>query len=475
MVNDFYDNDLEKFLQEQTAKHKMFPSDKIWRNIDKQLHGKKQWPGLTVMTLFIVAAITVTTIFLQYNTAVDFGAAPSQQTTAATAQQTPELIYDINAPNPQNATVKKAVQASTPPSIKTINGKQNNTNTNNISATSPINTGITINKKYNSAGADEYVAVNRTIANADDNTSVTSLISNTTKELNNATETQFSQRAVTTGKIVNNVLLQPKTGSAQQAILILNNKATQSQMLTVATFKPKPKWHYEIYMAPSVSYRRLVEETIDKSTGAIVSRNSREINKLVNQKPAMGFEFGFTGSYAVNNRFKIVAGIQLNSRKYQAPAYYENLRPATVQLVNGNGVDSFMAFTNYSVSEGTIQTTIVNSFYQISAPVGVEWSLTNNQKFNIALAATLQPTYTLSQNAYVLSADQKQYVDGNPLLRKWNMNSSVGAVLSFNNGTTTWLLGPQIRYQNLPNYKTPYPIKEYLLDYGLKIGVRKAF
>jgi len=47
-----YDTEFESYLEKQANRHKMYPPDFIWRNIQEQLHGYKKWPALTVIALF---------------------------------------------------------------------------------------------------------------------------------------------------------------------------------------------------------------------------------------------------------------------------------------------------------------------------------------------------------------------------------------------------------------------------------------
>ena len=74
---------------------------------------------------------------------------------------------------------------------------------------------------------------------------------------------------------------------------------------------------------------------------------------------------------------------------------------------------------------------------------------------------------------YAISTDYKYYANGAPFLRKWNWNSSFDLSFTFQTKDTKWYIGPQIRYQHLPTYNDVYPIKEYRMDYGLKIGFIK--
>jgi hypothetical protein len=90
------------------------------------------------------------------------------------------------------------------------------------------------------------------------------------------------------------------------------------------------------------------------------------------------------------------------------------------------------------------------------------------------LAASGQLTYQLGNNSFVLSNDYKNYMKQPDLDRKFNINTAVEAFISFKAGGVTWQAGPQIRYQMLPGTTDAYPIREHLIDYGLKVGVVKT-
>jgi hypothetical protein len=63
MDNNFYqDDEFEQFLQEEVKQHRMYPSDHIWKNIRTELHGYRTWPALTFISLFIITALTISTL-----------------------------------------------------------------------------------------------------------------------------------------------------------------------------------------------------------------------------------------------------------------------------------------------------------------------------------------------------------------------------------------------------------------------------
>ena len=53
------------------------------------------------------------------------------------------------------------------------------------------------------------------------------------------------------------------------------------------------------------------------------------------------------------------------------------------------------------------------------------------------------------------------------------INANAETFLGYTTGSYRWQIGPQIRYQMLPSLVDKYPNKEYLFNYGLKVGVVK--
>src|SRR5438270_9142564 len=62
MRTPFYNNEFEDFLRQQADEHRMYTSDKLWRNIQLTLHGETRWPALTYISIFIIAALIATTL-----------------------------------------------------------------------------------------------------------------------------------------------------------------------------------------------------------------------------------------------------------------------------------------------------------------------------------------------------------------------------------------------------------------------------
>jgi hypothetical protein len=81
----------------------------------------------------------------------------------------------------------------------------------------------------------------------------------------------------------------------------------------------------------------------------------------------------------------------------------------------------------------------------------------------------------MNHNAYLLSTNFKNYSENPEMVRSFNINSNIEAFLSFKAGYFKWQIGPQLRYQPYSTFIPQYPIKEHLMDYGIKIGLSKTF
>ena len=97
----------------------------------------------------------------------------------------------------------------------------------------------------------------------------------------------------------------------------------------------------------------------------------------------------------------------------------------------------------------------------------------SNSKFSWSLAGALQPTYTFDKQPLIISSNFKNYADGSAYVRNFNLNTNLETYFGYASGSYRWQIGPQIRYQLLPSLVDKYPNKEYLINYGLKIGVVK--
>jgi hypothetical protein len=205
--------------------------------------------------------------------------------------------------------------------------------------------------------------------------------------------------------------------------------------------------------------------------------HSGQANDFVDHKPALGLEAGANLLYKLTRNLTLKAGLQFNYIRYTIKAYAATgPERATIALnpYYGYYTDSLTAYTSISNLGGKKQETLNNEYYHISMPVGFELRLMGNGRLQLNIAATIQPTYLLNTNSYLLTTDYSNYTRQPSLFRRWNVNGGVEAFISYKTGSLRWQIGPELRYQLFSTYNNQYAIREHLKEYGLKIGISKT-
>jgi hypothetical protein len=208
---------------------------------------------------------------------------------------------------------------------------------------------------------------------------------------------------------------------------------------------------------PTVSYRKLSENK-DNLRSLPQNTTAYNINNAVTHKPDIGLEIGLALKYELTNKVNLKGGLQFNMSRYDIKAFST---PAAIH----NSV------TNIRNFNGTDPDWFQNLYYQLSAPVGLDVFLINAGNARFGIGGTFQPTYIMSDRAYLLSSDYKNYALVPWLTRRWNMNTSFETFVNYSTGKLQWQVGPQVRYQMLSSFASKYPVKENLFDFGLKVGV----
>ncbi len=498
MKDHFNDIEFNQFLQNETEKHKMFPSDKIWRNIQQEMHGKKKWPALTVIAFLIITALTVSTIVYDHPSKPSFqtvsiaalsenrNSIPKSITTQRsnsskdntrsniredkeTSKHQAMLINSIVNKDLVDLNIPATTQTPEVNVLPVVITEKELTVAQNINKKEGVKKEITINDDANisainiSSNQNQVAIVQKSSTN------------NTNNLVKENTYTKSSNFALLNNLQNSNPLLNQETESD-----IFVNEFGYASKIPVIAKRKKTRFELQFYATPSVSYRKLVDDkTRNKfdpsgaANGPFSPRYSVDVNDVVRHKPAMGTEIGLGILYKINHRLKLKTGLQYNVRKYYIDTYKSGLNIASIAIIRNNRLDTINQFSTLSANNGYAESQINSKLLQISVPVGIEYNLLQAKKFGINVAATIQPTLTLNKNVYLISTDYKYYTDGTSFFRKWNINSSFELNLTYQVGNFNWFLGTQARFQHLPTYNEKYPIKEYRMDYGLKFGFSK--
>ncbi len=458
----------------------MYPEDRVWRNIQQSLHGKDRWPALTFAAFLTGAFITVL-LFLThpdkglFNVPATFtstntineentvdpiiGAVPITDITLQSGifitenkkQKSDRSGYSANQKNAEsdlNSSIAISLEGTDPQSAETGSISFGNTYNENIESVSSIPILRSQNNfqpvPFNSISTDDIIS---------------SPLS--------ASVNALSKKTSTTG--FENTLDQ----TGQKA---LNHSSDEEKRASLAKTKKAKSGRLalQFYATPSVSYRYLIDDkrqVHDPGTGPYALFATQEVNAFVRQKPKLGLEAGAAILYSLSDNFRLKTGLQLNYRQFSIIAYNTNTEPARLELDNGYGIRSVVQLTNISNQSGYREIELNNHFLQLAIPVGFDLKIAEVNKVSFYVAAAGQLTYQLKSNNYLISADFKNFVKNSDLDRKVNFNTAVEAFATFKTGNVTWQAGPQIRYQLLPGSKNAYPIREHLIDYGMKVGI----
>lgn len=466
-------DDFEAWLKKGADKHRMYPSDQLWRNINQQLHGNRRWPALTFGAILTGALVTAALIFLRpdkdlFNLPVITSNKPvvvdpvnnrsnlADQIVVNIKKLQPaskEIIYSFNYPLTGHKETREQ-----PAEI--LNVLPNN---ETLALNEPINRNLNNTPAFVNTAKLVKSAL---VTNLPLATHLQLITTTSAPDIEEPTDESLAQ-------------VQP---SATSAITDVTEEAEQSNN-TALSFITLPKnkkhrWSLELYGGPNINYRHLTEKTpFDYHApynATLTSANSSIVSNLVKQKPSVGFNVGAAFVYAISNRLRVKAGLQFNYRQYTIDAFHSNLERSVLLLNNGYLYpDSVYTYSVISNEQGKSAITLSNRFFQLSAPVGVEWTVAKVNKIDFTIASSLQPTYQLNSNVYQITSDYKSYVQAPGLLRRWNVNAGADATANFMAGGLKWQVGPQIRYQMLSSQKNNYSIREHLIDYGVRVGIVK--
>jgi hypothetical protein len=484
-------DELEEYLQQHAGEHKMYPSDRVWKSIRKRIHTPKKWPALSVFTVLIISALVIGTVLNK------------PQPDTLTANFTFSLQSPANNPPEKNPTNQNAGQQQITDEHYSVDEVTTRTI---IAAVEKIRIDEAVAMQLQKT--DNFTENNQVAFASATTIAANSIADKTTTNKNDIAEvmpeTGAKSSAITNNfnyylfdlssrlkSILNSKPADGRTGgaaffsSSNHAIVFndleLKVQRSNNELLPSALeklSKTSSRFDFRFYATPSISYRRLDEhntqQTSAKSQGSALESNYKvDPSQAINHTPAMGIETGVGLGYRLNKKFTVTGGFQFNISQYKINAFLYKDEPTSVTLDEGNFASTVNTVSSLRSIPGSQPLTIKNRYYQLSMPVGLDWQILNGGRFNWGLAGSLQPTYTFDKQPLIITSNYKNYADGSPYVRNWNVNTNLETYVGYTTGGYRWQVGPQIRYQLLPSLADKYPNKEYLVNYGLKIGVVK--
>jgi len=537
--SNFYSEEFEQLLREKTEQYKMYPSEKVWKGIHSSLHTKRKWfiTGMSLLITGILffagrellspskAELAKRSAFTTHSltdpaVASDENESPSplvalsgQQRNIASSQASKrnapgaddrsyrEINIRVSDPAKSQPDISGMLSQvvslpAEPPSIPLIAAVRmpqvsqpaGMTEDAGSASAGPIaQTGRNVIAAGNPPAAmGSSPTTDRSLAfisnspaaaeNAKDIDLPTHVARNNAPSKNNLAVTRSTTHSVkgnetlvdSTGKTASGKVVFTEAIADQQRINWLYDYAVYNMPAAAK----RGRKYFQLYASPTVTYRSL--------SGGQPSKNAfmyGDATNYIDHKPSLGFEVGGTMMYRLTRNLTVTAGLQFNFSRNTMKAYANKPLQPTTDLSSNYGyfVDTTMARNTGTNFDSKAQVNLTNDFYQLSAPIGFELRIMGNERLQLNVSATIQPSYLVNTNSYLLTGDYYNYVKGPGQFRRWNLYGGLETFLSYRlpNGLRLQA-GPEFRYQLLSSFNSSYPIQEHLKGYGFKIGIVKA-
>jgi len=451
MERHFNNRDFERLLRDNANQYRMYPSEKVWKNVNAALHTRRKWYGISAVALLLFTSTFISSIVL--NNISNKGKIAVVKNTLPAANITTQLSVLPEEENKLQASITEKSEKSSQKIVGPVkpaftNNKHNSDNL--VSLETKINTS---KEEFQFEKINDKVQLNETNTTTEKEALSANPVNTLVEERNmNLTEKNPDIEVSNEEKVT-------------EAIAAL-----ASQNVPIVVSKKQPRITAQFYFTPTVSYRKLTENKRSYSNGVFLSTQVIALNNLVKHKPAMGLEFGFQGKYRLNDKLSVTSGFQFNINRYDIKAYSHPTEIATVAISSGSRTDYLASLSNYRNFNGATANWLENFYFQAALPVGAEIILGEKKNFNWGISGTIQPTYLIGDRAYMISSDYKNYAKFPDLMRRWNISTGLETFVSYSTGRINWQAGPHLRYQHLSSFVSGYPVKENLFAVGLSIG-----
>ncbi|HUR66803.1 MAG TPA: hypothetical protein VMZ03_10700 [Chitinophagaceae bacterium] len=473
MESNFNNRDFERFVKQNADQYRMFPSEKVWKNVHGALHTRRRWYGLALALLLITTTVVTWVMLVPDNRSEKLASISSIQIATAITPGTTDEIPAISVTGPvkikgdKTSFIASAVTKEQDPFAVYADPAD----IAHLGERTEILDNETINVQ------SVPVAMIRPEVTPKAELPPTSSLRKESKPVTITASSpslpfiEVNNIAAVTDKPAEELAADKKQDDAQDLKLPVIPERVAKQM----NKSSKKKLSWQVYVTPTVSYRTLKENTeyiaaarYNNYVNGTSTSYSTDVNTMVNHRPDLGFQVGVRTAYPLSKWVSITGGFQLSVSKYDIKAYDHPAEVATIAL-SDRSVSTMSSLRN---TNGYNENWLRNFYFTASIPVGLELKLSDGTKNYFGVAGTLQPTYVLDNRAYLISGDYKNYAEVPSLTRRWNMNTSFEVFSAFTTGKIKWRVGPQLRYQAMSSFVKNYPIKEHLFDFGLKLGIQ---
>jgi hypothetical protein len=515
MENNYYNRDFEELVKSSADQYRMFPSEKVWKGIHNKLHTRRRWYGAGLAFLLLSIG-TVTWVMLtnpssnkneesrfiaQNNAAKKKSLKKEKKENLFIAPKLTQKQLDANKINSTLPVITTSIQAEDEQNI-IADVKPAAIITGELNTVAGIATAVSSVASEAPEALKEILPAKTPAATIVVKPTRPELVISTSPVQGNDNLINITATSKTKGApaiadndidLAFNKQDNKQPGNAREEVsikadgLIVSAQAPYTIESVVNSYIRRnnvKKSYWQIYFAPTVTYRSLKENTafikaaraatspINSNSPAPLTYTLADLEHVVTHKADIGFQLGTSFGYPISKRLRFVTGFQFNVNKYDIKAYGHTTEVATISLNTLGRRSSVSTATSYRVIGGGYNADWLRNFYfSASVPVGLEYIVAKTKKTYLGVGGNLQPTYVLDNKSYLVSTDYKNYAQVPSLTRHWNVNTGFEVFAGIINKKSEWRISPQVRYQTLSSYKNTYPVKENLFDFGIKMGL----
>jgi hypothetical protein len=481
--------DFEESLREHANRFTLTPTRKVWMGLYNDLHPGSKWPSKTMGLLLIFSIIMVGNLNNGSKTIQTQLLSSSQNLSSNKEILQNHTIpgQDINTANLQTRIKKESsFKNSGSAEIEPISERKN------IDHQALNNSIITISTSKEEATKPEQNSLsNSLLLNTNKPTSVEN---NSIAASTPSIEVQSTAMMVELPKLQKDIL---KTGieshenfinatesinpdSHIESAVVMNTEAGEvygqfSESSNKISLKKIRKSTWTFYLTPSVSSAwfnaaPISQSSISNTSPLMVSAANIAGNRKYNSK--LSLSAGASSSLPITDQLHFTSGVMLTYLGYQITSNFVHPTFANLVLKDKTGSTYLKSYiTHYGVGLGYGQIHLSNYSFQFAVPLGLEYTLLENQKINWKIGSSVAPSVVIAAQSYILSSEGRNYVTDPNLARRFNLIANFETFFTFKSARIKWHIGPSFGYQTLSTFKYAYPEKEHLLDYGIKIGI----
>lgn len=470
MEKSFDISNFEESLKQHADDFTMIPSRRIWKGIYNDLHPGSRWPSIT-MGLFV---------FMAFLGIGFWNISPRQENTSPRSKKSVQFNPLSKKTENQNYSSEKLLSKAKPGTGILVYGDFDASasvrSPNNENQNSP---GILLS--FQADGMPHSMIefpewhFNKSTVEA-----LLNIDAPHTVTKSKAAEVLRQEEKVTAKLNAANQLIAqtphtvipPLQNSANGGVT--TNSTSQNKKIQK---KEQRKVSWLFYLTPSVSSVYLHGKPVEyhePTSGISPVLFSPNGSKSMVASSTLNLAAGAQVKIPVSGRIKLLAGAEVATGGYRILANKVHPTFAYLVLEGHDGVYRPKKYiTFYGNGNGNDEIMLHNKQVRVSMPVGAEVYVLQSRNMDISVAATLAPSLLLENQAYILSADGRNFVSDDDLLRNTNLYGELGTFVTFESQNLKWQVGPTIRYQGMSSFRQSYPVKEHLIDYGIKVGISK--